>query len=67
MNANDPDVALLEIVAERLGDDLRDEMVFVGGAGWTSARRRRQPGTPARSARKIASTRRSDGHMTVNA
>ena len=32
MNANDPDVALLEIVAERLGDDLRDEMVFVGSA-----------------------------------
>lgn len=32
MNANDPNVALLEIVAERLGDDLRDQMVFVGGA-----------------------------------
>lgn len=32
MNANDPNVALLEIVAERLGDDLRDELVFVGGA-----------------------------------
>ena len=32
MNANDPNVALLEIVAERLGDALRDEMVFVGGA-----------------------------------
>jgi len=32
MNANDPNVALLEVVAERLGDDLRDEMVFVGGA-----------------------------------
>lgn len=32
MNANDPNVALLEIVAERLGDNLREEMVFVGGA-----------------------------------
>lgn len=32
MNANDPNVALLEVVAERLGDDLREEMVFVGGA-----------------------------------
>jgi hypothetical protein len=32
MNANDPNVVLLEVVAERLGDDLRDEMVFVGGA-----------------------------------
>lgn len=32
MNANDPNVALLEVVAERLGEDLRDEMVFVGGA-----------------------------------
>lgn len=32
MNANDPNVALLEVVAERLGDELRDNMVFVGGA-----------------------------------
>lgn len=32
MNANDPNVALLEIVAERLGDALRGELVFVGGA-----------------------------------
>jgi predicted nucleotidyltransferase len=32
MNANDPNVVMLEVVAERLGDDLRDEMVFVGGA-----------------------------------
>ncbi|MBN8439778.1 MAG: hypothetical protein J0L95_17330 [Candidatus Accumulibacter sp.] len=32
MKADDPNVALLEIVAERLGDDLREEMVFVGGA-----------------------------------
>ncbi len=32
MNPNDPNVALLEVVAERLGADLRDEMVFVGGA-----------------------------------
>ena len=32
MNANDPNVVLLEIVAERLGDDLCAEMVFVGGA-----------------------------------
>ncbi len=32
MNANDPNVALLEVVAERLGDDLREQLVFVGGA-----------------------------------
>jgi predicted nucleotidyltransferase len=32
MNANDPNVALLEIVAERLGEALREELVFVGGA-----------------------------------
>jgi predicted nucleotidyltransferase len=32
MNPNDPNVAMMELVAERLGDDLRDEMVFVGGA-----------------------------------
>ncbi|MGI9134175.1 MAG: hypothetical protein ACR2I0_09585, partial [Rhodoferax sp.] len=32
MNANDPNVSLLEIVAEKLGDALRDQMVFVGGA-----------------------------------
>ena len=32
MNANDPNVALLEVVAEHLGDDLREQMVFVGGA-----------------------------------
>lgn len=32
MNANDPNVALLEVVAERLGDVLREQMVFVGGA-----------------------------------
>ena len=31
MKANDLNVALLEVVAERLGDDLREEMVFVGG------------------------------------
>lgn len=32
MNANDPNVALLEVVAERLGDDLGKDMVFVGYA-----------------------------------
>lgn len=32
MNANDPNVALLEVVAEHLGDDLREDLVFVGGA-----------------------------------
>lgn len=32
MNANDPNVALLEVVAQRLGNDLCKEMVFVGGA-----------------------------------
>jgi predicted nucleotidyltransferase len=32
MNANDPNVVLLEVVAEQLGDELRAEMTFVGGA-----------------------------------
>lgn len=32
MNPNDPNVVLLELVANRLGDGLRDEFVFVGGA-----------------------------------
>lgn len=32
MNPNDPNVALIEIVAGNLGDDLRKELVFVGGA-----------------------------------
>lgn len=32
MNPNDPNVVLLELVAERLGEHLRDEFVFVGGA-----------------------------------
>lgn len=32
MNPNDPNVVMLEWVAERLGDGLRDELVFVGGA-----------------------------------
>lgn len=32
MNPNDPNVALLELVANRLGQQLRDEFVFVGGA-----------------------------------
>jgi hypothetical protein len=32
MNANDPNVQMLDIVAERLGDDLCGRLVFVGGA-----------------------------------
>lgn len=32
MNANDPNVALLGVAAERLGDALLEEVVFVGGA-----------------------------------
>ena len=32
MNLNDPNIVPLEIVAEHLGDALRKEMVFVGGA-----------------------------------
>ena len=32
MNPNDPNVVLLELVADRLGEGLRDEFVFVGGA-----------------------------------
>lgn len=32
MNPNDPNVAMIEIVASHLGDDLRSELVFVGGA-----------------------------------
>ena len=32
MNPNDPNVAMMEVVAERLGERLREELVFVGGA-----------------------------------
>lgn len=32
INANDPNVMLLEIVAQHLGDALHEQMVFVGGA-----------------------------------
>ena len=32
MNPNDPNVVMMDLVAERLGDGLRDELVFVGGA-----------------------------------
>jgi hypothetical protein len=32
MNPNDPNVVLLELVAESLGERLRDNFVFVGGA-----------------------------------
>jgi len=32
MNANDPNASMLERVAEQLGDALRQDMVFVGGA-----------------------------------
>lgn len=32
MNPNDPNVALLELVAQRLGAELRERLVFVGGA-----------------------------------
>lgn len=32
MNPNDSNVILLEVVAERLGADLRDKLVFIGGA-----------------------------------
>ena len=32
MNPNDPNVQLLDIVADRLGDDLCGRLVFVGGA-----------------------------------
>ena len=32
MNPNDPNVAMMELVAARLGEDLRRELVFVGGA-----------------------------------
>lgn len=32
MNPNDPNVAMMELVADRLGDELREQMVFVGGA-----------------------------------
>jgi hypothetical protein len=32
MNANDPNIALLEVVAERLGDTLCQQLVFIGGA-----------------------------------
>lgn len=32
MNPNDPNVAMMEIVARGLGEDLREKLVFVGGA-----------------------------------
>lgn len=32
MNPNDPNVVMMELVAERLGATLREELVFVGGA-----------------------------------
>lgn len=32
MNPNDPNVVLLDVVARQLGEDLRQQMVFVGGA-----------------------------------
>ena len=32
MNPNDPNIAMLELVANRLGDALRTDLVFVGGA-----------------------------------
>ncbi|CAN5490816.1 hypothetical protein BH11PSE11_BH11PSE11_30040 [soil metagenome] len=32
MNPNDPNVVLLELVARRLGEALREELVFIGGA-----------------------------------
>ena len=32
MNPNDPNVVLLEVVAQHLGDALREQLVFVGGA-----------------------------------
>ena len=32
MNPNDPNVVLLELVAKRLGERLREDLVFVGGA-----------------------------------
>jgi hypothetical protein len=32
VNANDPNVALLELVAQELGEELRNSLVFVGGA-----------------------------------
>jgi predicted nucleotidyltransferase len=32
MNPNDPNVVLVELVANHLGEDFRRELVFVGGA-----------------------------------
>ena len=32
MNSNDPNVAMMELVAERLGEAMREEFVFIGGA-----------------------------------
>lgn len=32
MNLNDPNVGMMELVAERLGERLREDLVFVGGA-----------------------------------
>lgn len=32
MNPNDPNVQMLDVVAQRLGDELSSRLVFVGGA-----------------------------------
>ena len=32
MNPNDPNIAMMELVAQRLGGELRQQLVFVGGA-----------------------------------
>lgn len=32
MNPNDPNVVMMELVADRLGESLREELVFLGGA-----------------------------------
>jgi hypothetical protein len=32
MSVKDPNIALLELVAQHLGDDLLGQVVFVGGA-----------------------------------
>lgn len=32
MNPNDPNVQMLDVVAARLGEDLCEQLVFVGGA-----------------------------------
>lgn len=70
MNPNDPNVVMMELVADRLGADLRDELVFVGGA--VAGLLITDPGQPAIRPTEdvdliVHATARSDYHRVENA